>query len=214
MKRFISKIIIKSLGKKNVIDAIDISYLQKKLNKALIQKCNSQVVKGKKTRFYEEAIVHNFQDNPDKIKIGSNTHIRGRLLLFKYGGEISVGDNCFIGEGTRLWSGEKIFIGNNVLISHNVNIVDTNSHEIDSVERAKRYQELISEGHWETKGSIITKPIYINDNAWISFNATILKGVTIGEGAIVAAGSVVTKDVPSWSMVAGNPAEVVRNISK
>ena len=52
----------------------------------------------------------------------------------------------------------------------------------------------------------------IKDYAWISYNACILKGVTIGEGAIIGAGSVVTKDVPAWTVVAGNPAKIVRHI--
>lgn len=213
MKKNITKFIIKSLGKKNVIDAIDINYLQKKLNRAKIQKCNSQVLKNKKTKFYKEATVYNFQNDPNKIKIGENTHIKGSLLLFKFDGEIIIGDNCFIGEGTKLWSAEKLIIGNNVLISHNVSIVDTNAHEINNFERAERYQELVTKGHWDTKGSILTKPVHIKDYAWISFNATVLKGVTIGKGAIIAAGSVVTKDVPDWTIVAGNPAKVVRVIS-
>ena len=55
-------------------------------------------------------------------------------------------------------------------------------------------------------------PIKICDNAWIGMNAIILKGVEIGEGAIVGAGSVVTKNVEPWTMVAGNPARVVKRL--
>jgi acetyltransferase-like isoleucine patch superfamily enzyme len=54
--------------------------------------------------------------------------------------------------------------------------------------------------------------VKIEDKAWIGFNASILKGVTIGEGVVVAAGSVVTKSVPAWTVVAGNPARVTREI--
>jgi len=57
-----------------------------------------------------------------------------------------------------------------------------------------------------------TKPIRICDKVWIGMNAIILKGVTIGEGAVVAAGAVVTKDVPPWTVAAGNPARVVKCI--
>ena len=59
-----------------------------------------------------------------------------------------------------------------------------------------------------------TKPITIKDKVWIGMNVIILKGVTIGEGAVIGAGSVVTQDVPAWSVVAGNPAKVVKRISK
>lgn len=56
------------------------------------------------------------------------------------------------------------------------------------------------------------EPIIIGDDAWIGFNAIILKGVTIGEGAVVGAGAVVTKDVPPYTVVAGNPAGVVKKL--
>lgn len=98
------------------------------------------------------------------------------------------------------------------MISHNVSIVDTNSHKLDSLERSERYIDLIKNGPWDTKGSIITESILIKNNVWISFGAIILKGVRIGEGAIVAAGAVVTKDVPDYVVVAGNPAKIVKQL--
>lgn len=160
----------------------------------------------------EESIVENFQNDKTKIDIADETYIRGELLIFKYGGEIEIGTNCYIGKGTKIWSGDSIKIGNNVLISHNCNIIDTDSHEIEAKERAERYKELIKNGHWESKGNINTKPIIIKDYAWISFNATIMKGVTIGEGAIIGAGSVVTKDVPDYCLAVGNPARIIKNL--
>ena len=183
-----------------------------KINSNKIAKCEAQVSKQNGSRFYENAIVYNAINDSSKIVIGKNTHIRGELLVFKYGGEIKIGDDSFVGEGSRIWSGDSLIIGNNVLISHNVNIVDSNSHEINHIERAERYIELISNGSWKTKGSIVTSPIIIKDYAWISFGVTILKGVTIGEGAIVAANSVVTKDVPDFTMVAGNPAKEIKKL--
>jgi acetyltransferase-like isoleucine patch superfamily enzyme len=56
------------------------------------------------------------------------------------------------------------------------------------------------------------EPVIIRDKAWIGLNAVVLKGVTIGEGAVVAAASVVTKDVEPWTIVAGNPARVMREL--
>jgi acetyltransferase-like isoleucine patch superfamily enzyme len=159
--------------------------------------------------FYPEATVYNSQSK-EKITIGTNTSICGQLLIFKYGGNIKIGNSCYIGMGTRIWSGESVTIGNNVLISHNVSIVDTNAHEMNHLERAERYEDLISNGPWKTKGNVITSAIVINDYAWISFGATVLKGVTVGKGAIVSAGAVVTKDVPDFTIVAGNPATIVR----
>ena len=163
-------------------------------------------------RLYEKAEINNFQNDERKIIVGEETHIRAELLIFKYGGEIIIGDNCYVGESTKIWSGEKIVIENNVLVSHGCNIIDTNSHEIGAEERMNRYKCLLQNGHWETKGNIKTDPILIKEYAWISFGTTILKGVTIGKGAIVGAGSVVTKDVPDWTIVAGNPARIIREI--
>ena len=159
--------------------------------------------------YHEEAQILNLQNSIDSIIIGASTHVRGELVVFPYGGKIQIGDYCYVGIGSRIWSGESIEIGNNVLISHGVNIIDTNSHELNHMERAEGFKHIITQGHPIEKGSILTAPISIHDHVWISFNAIILKGVAIGEGAIVTAGAVVTKDVPSWSVVAGNPAIVV-----
>ena len=163
--------------------------------------------------FYPEAFVYNLIGDKTRINIGTATHIKGELLVFKSGGSISIGHNCFVGNGSKIWSGDAIKIGNNVLVSHNVNIIDTNSHEINAIERAKTYRNLNIVGHSSQKGSIKTSPILIEDYVWISFNATILKGVTIGKGAIVAAGSVVTKNVEPYTIVAGNPAVVIKHLN-
>lgn len=212
MGKLISKILIKLIGSNNMLDVLDIEMLSKKIDANNVSKCETSVSKGINSKFYGTSIVENHRKNRDKIKIGENTHIRGELLVFNYGGKIVIGDDCFIGEGSRIWSGDSLTIGNDVLISHNVNIIDTNSHEINAVERSKRYKELLISGHWEDKGSIKTAPIVIEDFAWISFGVTILKGVKIGKGAIIGAKSVVMKDVPDWTIVAGNPAQVIREI--
>lgn len=70
-------------------------------------------------------------------------------------------------------------------------------------------RNMIASKDWSV---VKTAPIHINEKVWIGMNAIILKGVTIGEGAIVGAGSVVTKDVPPWTVVAGNPARVVKKL--
>jgi acetyltransferase-like isoleucine patch superfamily enzyme len=173
---------------------------------------NSKKVSGVGFTFYPETIINNMQNNTAKIMLGANTHVRGTLLIFNYGGKITIGNNCYVGDGSRIWSGQEVIIGNDVLIAHNVNIIDTQAHETDAMERSERYLSLITNGPWSNQGNIQTKPILIKDKVWISLNAIILKGVTIGEGAIVAAGSVVTKDVAPYTMVAGNPAQFIKNV--
>jgi acetyltransferase-like isoleucine patch superfamily enzyme len=175
--------------------------------------CNNSVSNNGAT-FYPDAVVYNLIGDKMRIDIGYSTQIKGELLVFKSGGSISIGHNCFVGNGSKIWSGDAVKIGNNVLVSHNVNIIDTNSHEIDAIERAETYRNLIIGGHSSQKGSIRTAPIVIEDYVWISFNATILKGVTIGKGAIIAAGSVVTKNVDPFTIVAGNPAVVIKHLNQ
>ena len=131
-----------------------------------------------------------------------------------HGGKIEIGESCYIGEGTRIWSANSIKIGNRVFISHNVNLHDTNSHSIDPILRYKHVQAIMSVGHPSINDfDIQSKAVSIEDDVWIGFNSTILKDVKIGRGSIVAACSVVTKDVPEFVIVAGNPAQLVKHIN-
>lgn len=196
-----------------------IAKFSKKLVLKLLDKfndwaCKSEVVFGEKTFFKSTASIDNISKKRDNIIIGENTIIRGKLLVTNYGGKIEIGNNVYIGIGSNVWSGESIKIGNDVLISHNVNIIDTNSHEINYKERSINYKKMLLVGHPSTQGAIETDKIIIESHSWISFGVSILKGVTIGKGAIVASDSVVTKDVPPFTLVAGNPAKVVKELDK
>lgn len=134
-------------------------------------------------------------------------------------GKVTVGKRTYIGGGTTLISRSLIQIDDDVTIAWGVWIYDHNSHSLDWKERVNdtaRIREDIKAGrgfidskNWSV---VDTKPIHICDKVWIGFNAIILKGVTIGEGAIVGAGAVVTKDVPPYTVVAGNPARVVKKL--
>ncbi|NJN11912.1 MAG: acyltransferase [Richelia sp. RM2_1_2] len=143
------------------------------------------------------------------LKIGNGSMIRCYLIYEYPSSRILIGENTFIGR-SHLIAASEIFIGSNVLISWGVTIVDHNSHSLSYSERAKDVFDWKSgKKDWS---NVISKPVYISDKSWIGFNSIILKGVTIGEGAIVGAGSVVTKDVPAWTIVGGNPAKVIREI--
>ncbi|HCO01211.1 MAG: acetyltransferase [Alteromonadaceae bacterium] len=160
---------------------------------------------------YPSAKIINIPGKSELISISSNSHILGELLVFAHGGKIVVGKDCYVGEGSKIWSAGHITIGNRVLISHNVNIFDSHTHPIRASERHEQFMNIASVGH-PSSIDLNESPILIADDVWIGAMATILKGVTVGEGAIVGAAAVVTKDVPPWTIVAGNPAKIIREL--
>ena len=108
---------------------------------------------------------------------------------------IEIGDKTYINHDSEIRCRERVTIGNNVSIAYGVLIQDSDYHTtFDEAGNPKPE----------------TLPIKIEDNVWVGANALILKGVTIGKGSIVAAGAVVTKDVASHTLVAGNPARVIK----
>ncbi|MEI6021895.1 MAG: DapH/DapD/GlmU-related protein [Bacteroidota bacterium] len=187
-------------------------FVDAKTTEAKLYAQRQKLQMGTGSKLHAGALVHNMPHQPDLISIGRQSTVCGELLVFNYGGRISIGNNAYVGVGSRIWSGESISIGNNVLISHNVNIMDNNAHEIDHLERAEGYKQINLKGYPKEKGSVQTAKIIIEDDVWISFNATILRGTTIGNGAIVAANAVVTKDVEAFTMVAGNPAKEIKKL--
>lgn len=174
--------------------------------------CKKDITFNRGVSFTSSAKVENISKEKGNIVIEKDTLIEGRLVVFGNGGYIKIGRDSYIGSGTNIWSGESIIIGDNVLISHNVNIMDTNSHEINHLERIENYKKDRTYGYSKEKRNVLTSKIKIEDYVWVSFGVTILKGVTIGKGAIIAAGSIVTKDVPPFTLVAGNPARLVKEL--
>lgn len=149
-----------------------------------------------------------------KITIGDRSFIRGSLEVQRAGGIINVGKKCYIGDGTRIWSAESIIIGDNVLIAHNCNIFDNDTHPKDIKERRMDAEDIIWNGIRRDFSSLEKKEIVISDDVWIGANVSILKGVSIGKGSIIGTGSVVTCDIPAGSIAVGNPAKVIKKISK
>jgi acetyltransferase-like isoleucine patch superfamily enzyme len=131
------------------------------------------------------------------VQIGRRTTVWPGVKLTSLGADghapasLTVGAYSSIGDRTQIHCSENITIGNYVLISWDCNILENNFHGT-------------------TDGGIKSAPIVIKDRVWIGCRSIVLAGVTIGEGSVVAAGSVVTKDVPPGTLVAGNPARVIR----
>jgi acetyltransferase-like isoleucine patch superfamily enzyme len=142
----------------------------------------------------------------------------GRHVSCYAGCSFSVGENgqCSIGDftllnGALIMVEEKIDIGSHCLVSWNVGVADSDFHPLEPAQRLIDAQALAPYfKNRPPRPKLKTAPVKIADNVWIGMNATILKGVTIGENSVVAAGSVVTKSVPPNTVVAGNPAVVVK----
>ncbi len=131
-------------------------------------------------------------------EIGDNTKIGPFVEIQK---NASVGRNCKISSHTFICEG--VHIEDNVFIGHNVTFIN------DLYPRATTPEgKLQTDEDWE----VITT--YVKKGASIGSSATILAGVTIGENAFVGAGAVVTKDIPPSTVVAGNPARILRKISE
>ncbi len=205
MRKLISKLFWWAVTPMAIENAIDGRRNHENVGKAIL---------GKGSKFYPETRVVSRKEDRSRIVIGENSHLRCNLFVFPFGGQIQIGDYSFVGDGSRIWSGDKIIIGNHVMIAHNVDVMDTNSHEIDHLERAESFKQLLKTGHPRTQGSIKCAPVVIEDYVWIGFGSAILKGVTIGKGAIVGAHSVVTENVEPFTIVTGNPAKVSGRIKQ
>lgn len=127
-------------------------------------------------------------------------------------GTLAIGKYCYIGDGTQIDAAKGVRIGDFCMISNRVQIQDHTSHPISYMQRRKQLMSL-----QKTPTSVYDtniQKIIIEDDVWIGMDALILKGVTIGRGSIVAAKAVVTKCVPPYSIVAGNPAKVVKRVPR
>jgi galactoside O-acetyltransferase len=150
------------------------------------------------------------RDSSSEINIGDNCLINGRLVTETNKSTIKIANNVFIGGNTIIDCLNEIEISDNVLISYECVLSDHDSHSTESSKRLNDLSRFQSGKMIWTE--VESKKIKIEKNAWIGMRSIILKGVTIGEGAIVAAGSVVTKDVPSYTLVAGNPAIIKKKL--
>lgn len=127
--------------------------------------------------------------------IGENTKVGAFVEVQK---KATIGKSCKISSHTFICEG--VTIEDDVFVGHSVVFIN------DAYPRATTDGELQTEADWSVE------PTHVKQGASIGSNCTILSNVTIGERAIVGAGSVVTKDVPADTIVAGNPARIIRAI--
>lgn len=182
---------IEKFGFSNLYTYGNVVFQFHKLSKIILKGnlyLNNNLIKGSK----REVLI--------KLQKNSAITVNGNFSI-GYGSDILLQENAklvlnsgFFNSNVEIRCGNYIEIGNNVAIARNVKILDSDFHSI-----------------YNNNNCInLSKPIYIKDNVWIGTGATILKGVTVSEGAIIGADSLVTKDVPAHSIVAGNPAKVIR----
>ena len=131
----------------------------------------------------------------NRFYLGNNSTIEDFCTVNNGVGKIYIGDDTRIGIGSVLIG--PVYVGNHVRLAQNV-VISALNHNYQDVEIPI------------SKQGVNTSEVYIGDETWIGANAVILPGVFIGKHCVVAAGSVVTKNIPSYSVVAGNPAKVIK----
>lgn len=149
---------------------------------------------------------HVIFNHPECLHLGNNVGIADNVFfgpIVEYAGipynpEIRIGDGTWIGKNCSIASIDRVQIGKNVLFAGQVHITD-HSHGYEDINIPVAQQPLLSKG-----------PVIIDDYCWLGFACEILSGVHIGQHCVIGARAVVTKDVPDYCVVAGNPARVIK----
>lgn len=135
------------------------------------------------------------------ITIGRNSTF-GRNTIFWAPNKMIIGNNVYIGKFCTIQA--DIEMGNNIEIANNVGLIGRYDHDYTKVGVSIKDAPWIGDADYNFKGKNLK--IVIEDDVWIGYGSVVFTGVRVGRGAIVAAGSIVTKDVPPYAIVAGNPA--------
>jgi len=144
------------------------------------------------------------------VTIGKHCLIEGHLITESPNSKIVIKDNVFIGGETQLACVAQITVEDDVMISYQCLFMDSDNHSLSY--RKRRHDLYHARNGTHDWGLAKCAPIVVCRGAWIGARSIILRGVTIGMGSVVGAGSVVTRDVPAWTVVAGNPARLVKQL--
>lgn len=160
-----------------------------------LKKAGKRLTVGEKVQFF----------SPKKITFGDNCDIAQNVVFAplntrhgeNYPSKIIVGNGVHFGAFDRIASMNEVRIDDNVLFAAFVHVTD-HSHQYEDPNVPVTHQGVFSKG-----------PVHIKEGAWLAFGCHILSGVTVGKNSVIAANSVVTKDVPDYTVVAGNPARII-----
>ena len=111
-------------------------------------------------------------------------------------GAIRIGDFALLSPGVRISASDEIIIGDGVMMANGCYVTDSDWHTL----------------YDRTRRSLTPTPVVLEKNVWLGDGVTVLKGVTVGENSVVAARSVVTRDIPKNTVVAGNPAKIIKKL--
>ena len=150
---------------------------------------------------------------PDHLEVGDHSYIEGEVFLLTAASRCTIGRYCFLGGESRLWVQGTMTIGNFVLIAPRVDVFDNDSHALDAAQRRADATNMFEHDQPMEYARVSQADIVIEDDVWIGAKSTIMKGVRIGRGAVVAAASVVTRDVPPFTLVGGNPAREIKRLT-
>jgi acetyltransferase-like isoleucine patch superfamily enzyme len=145
-----------------------------------------------------------------RIDVGSECTIDGLLITEAPGSFVHIGNNVLVGGQSMLTAVRGITVEDDVLISYQCIITDSDNHSLRYSLRKNDHREWMAGRHDWSKAS--TAEVRICKGAWLGARVIVTKGVTIGEGAVCGMGSVVTRDVAPYTVVAGNPARVIREL--
>jgi acetyltransferase-like isoleucine patch superfamily enzyme len=151
---------------------------------------------------------------PSAVRIGRGASMyAGTMFDVGRRGRVRVGDYSLL-NGAWIICENRIDIGEHVLISWNVVLMDSYRLPDDVEERRRELRRVPLRSPRRLESLVSGRPVSIESNVWIGFDACVLPGVTIGRGAVVGARSVVYEDVPAFTVVAGNPAQVIRHLPR
>jgi acetyltransferase-like isoleucine patch superfamily enzyme len=159
-------------------------------------------------RVHTDTLIHHVQGVGDII-VGDDVVVDGKCgftfaARFAERPTLIIGDHTFIGHDCSFTIGKRITIGRHCKLAADVRLLDSPGHSLDPDRRLADLPPRDEE----------VQPITIGDNVWIGRSVTVFPGITIGDNSVVGTGSIVCHDVPPNTFVAGQPARVIKSLTR